>query len=97
MVDFLCLPSYLCYEFYNVCNNYKMEKLGNVFQGEVSLLIGKKMPWWSNTFLMDLWLRLGPWLLYRRKCDMGILFCLSMLRGGFQLLRRMNFDDEIYF
>lgn len=71
MVDFLCLPSYLCYEFYNVCNNYKMEKLGNVFQGEVSLLIGKKMPWRGNTFLMDVWLRLGPWLFYGRKCDMG--------------------------
>lgn len=72
-----------------------MEKLCNVFQGEVSLLIGKKMPWRGNTFLMDLWLRLGTWLFYGRKCEMGILFCLTMLRGGFKLLRSMNFDDGI--
>lgn len=69
-----------------------MEKLCNVFQGEVPSLISKKPR--RNTFLMDLWLRLGTWLFYGRKCEMGILFCLAVL-GGFKLLRSMNLDDEI--
>lgn len=35
-----------------------------------------------------LWLRFGTWLIYGRKCEMGILFCLTMLRGRFRLLSK---------
>lgn len=44
---------------------------------------------------MDFWRRLGTWQLYGRKCEMGILFCFTMLRGGFKLLSKQESGNEI--
>lgn len=71
-----------------------MESLCNASQGEVSSLISKKMPWRGDTFLMDLWLRLGTWLFCGRKCEMGIRLGPTVRRGGFRLPRGMTLADE---
>lgn len=74
----------ICYWYQNVCNNDKMEKRCTV-SGRGFLTYQQENATEGNTFVMGLWLRLGTRVFYGRKYEM-ILFCLTMLRGGFVLL-----------